>query len=480
MMQKVHAPEKSPNCQYRRRESAQFAPRGFSCRGEDGELDSGKQSNSYTDLDLNIIPIFPPIQAKLAINQPGDRYEEEANRTAEQVMHMPEPRIVNRSEMAQPLLMRRSCPKCKKNASERKEDDEERLQMKPLITPASHCVQTSSSNVPPIVHEVLRSPGRPLDAATRAFMEPRFGHDFSRVRVHEDTRAAESARAVNALAYTMGRDIVFDRRRYGTERREERRLMAHELTHVVQQGNSAPSFNQSQPRLASLANGGYTITVVPFLSDESDAFEREADAVSDQIAGMNVQSPSVMPTYFVPPLRRRHAGIQRYRVRLPRTVPLCGRALTHIDIEPPRWRDLEPCLPRSVPVYRINIVGRQVSPATTGLGRQIFNLHIGYYRDPSTGRLCAIADDSKMCLIGRCLILGCFPTLKEVLDAILKFLKTILKIVGVVILAIILVLIGRFLLRPGPIPTTPSPVPLIAAGERGEEGLHEEEMEATA
>src|SRR6266481_6002155 len=58
------------------------------------------------------------------------------------------------------------------------------------------------SEVPPIVHEVLRSPGQPLDAATRAFMEPRFGHDFSRVRVHTDAKAAASARAVNALAYT--------------------------------------------------------------------------------------------------------------------------------------------------------------------------------------------------------------------------------------------------------------------------------------
>jgi len=327
---------------------------------------------------------------------------------------------------------------------------------------------------------VLRSPGRPLDPATRAFMEPRFGHDFSRVRVHTDARAAESARAVNALAYTMGHDVVFDGGRYGTGTIKERQLMVHELTHVVQQENNTPSFNQSQPHLFPSANGGYTITVAPLLSDESNAFEREADAVSDQIAWINVQSPSVMPTLFMSPLRSRHAVIQRYRVQMPRPVPLCGRALTHIDIEPPRWRDLEPCLPRTVPVYRINIVGRQVSPATTGLGRQIFNLHIGYYRDPTTGRLCAIADDSKMCLIGRCLSLGCFPTLKEVLDAILRFLKKVLKIIGVIILAIILVLIGRYLLRPGPIPTTPAPVPLIATGERGEEGSHEEEMEATA
>jgi hypothetical protein len=88
------------------------------------------------------------------------------------------------------------------------------------------------------VHEVLRSPGQPLDANTRAFMEPRFGHDFSRVRVHSDASAAESARAVNALAYTVGQDIVFEAGRYAPGASEGRRLLAHELTHVVQQGNA--------------------------------------------------------------------------------------------------------------------------------------------------------------------------------------------------------------------------------------------------
>src|SRR5215208_2264204 len=69
--------------------------------------------------------------------------------------------------------------------------------------------QAEPSQAPPIVHDVLRSPGQPFDPATRASMEPRFGHDFSKVRVHTDTRASESAQAVNALAYTVGRDVVF-------------------------------------------------------------------------------------------------------------------------------------------------------------------------------------------------------------------------------------------------------------------------------
>ncbi len=94
------------------------------------------------------------------------------------------------------------------------------------------------SGVPPIVHEVLRSPGQPLDAETRAFMEPRFGHDFSRVRVHTGARAAESARAVNALAYTVGRDVVFGAGQYAPGTSAGRRLLAHELAHVVQQDGS--------------------------------------------------------------------------------------------------------------------------------------------------------------------------------------------------------------------------------------------------
>jgi Domain of unknown function (DUF4157) len=96
--------------------------------------------------------------------------------------------------------------------------------------------------VPPIVHEVLRSSGQPLDASTRAFMEPRFGHDFSNVRVHADGRAAESAKAVSALAYTVGPHVVFGTGEYGPDTDRGRQLVAHELVHVVQQrGASIPA-----------------------------------------------------------------------------------------------------------------------------------------------------------------------------------------------------------------------------------------------
>jgi len=87
----------------------------------------------------------------------------------------------------------------------------------------------------PGAEDVVRSSGKPLDRGTRSFMESRFGHDFGRVRVHTDARAAESARAVNAHAYTVGHDIVFADGRFDPSARAGRRLLAHELTHVVQQ-----------------------------------------------------------------------------------------------------------------------------------------------------------------------------------------------------------------------------------------------------
>jgi hypothetical protein len=90
-------------------------------------------------------------------------------------------------------------------------------------------------SVPTSAHEEISSPGQPLDAATLDFMEPRFGHDFSKVRIHAEGRDAIAARNVNASAYTVGQDIVFDSGRYMPETDTGKRLLAHELAHVVQQ-----------------------------------------------------------------------------------------------------------------------------------------------------------------------------------------------------------------------------------------------------
>jgi hypothetical protein len=125
------------------------------------------------------------------------------------------------------------CEACRKKKLQRRSENLD-------LSSSSH-PPSSISEVPPIVHEVLRSPGLPLDTETRAFMEPRFGHNFSHVRVHADTKAAKSARAVNALAYTIGRDVVFGAGQYRPASAGGRELLAHELTHTIQQGNGTGS-----------------------------------------------------------------------------------------------------------------------------------------------------------------------------------------------------------------------------------------------
>ena len=135
------------------------------------------------------------------------------------------------------------------------------------------------SEAPPIVHDVLHSSGQPLDPATRAFFEPRFGQDFSRVRVHTDARAADSAKAVNALAYTVGRDVVFASGQYAPDTNTGRRLLAHELTHVVQQAG----------RLLRLSIAGEPQIVV---GHEDEELEREAHRAARKIA--DDEEPSVL------------------------------------------------------------------------------------------------------------------------------------------------------------------------------------------
>jgi hypothetical protein len=111
---------------------------------------------------------------------------------------------------------------------------------------------TALSDAPPIVRNVLGSPGRPLDPEVQAAMEAPLGHDFGRVRVHTDARAAESARAVGAFAFTAGTDIVFGSGRYAPGTVTGARLLAHELAHTVQQSIlTGPVASSAATRLES-------------------------------------------------------------------------------------------------------------------------------------------------------------------------------------------------------------------------------------
>ena len=146
---------------------------------------------------------------------------------------------------SRPLLQRQcACGQHTPGSGECAECKKKRLglQRAPISYPG---IGEAGVDVPPIVHEVLRSPGQTLDQATLAYMEPRFGHDFSRVRVHTGERAAASARAVDALAYTVGHEIVFGARQYSPQAQSGRKLIGHELVHVIQQ-ESIPATPQAR------------------------------------------------------------------------------------------------------------------------------------------------------------------------------------------------------------------------------------------
>jgi Domain of unknown function (DUF4157) len=134
-------------------------------------------------------------------------------------------------------------------------------------------VSAGPHEAPVSVHEVLRGPGQPLDEGVAASMASSLGHDFSRVRVHADPAAARSAEEVGALAYTVGRDIVFGAGQYRPGSPEGRQLIAHELTHVVQQRQ------QPQP-LGKLEIGS-----------PSDALERQAERTTAGVGGPGPWSP---------------------------------------------------------------------------------------------------------------------------------------------------------------------------------------------
>ena len=204
------------------------------------------------------LPLF--LQAKLAISQPGDPSEQEADRVADQIMRMPVPTVQRQCAACAgggPL-----CPAC--------QEEEISVSRKARgITPGE---------APSLVHSVLRSPGQPLLASARAFFEPRFGQDLSHVRVHTDGEAQQSARDVNALAYTVGHHVAFGTGRYLPQTEAGSRLLAHELAHIVQHRRGPAAVHAQRA-----------------VSEPGDPAEREADAAAD-LAMRGLPVPSLVHT----------------------------------------------------------------------------------------------------------------------------------------------------------------------------------------
>jgi len=163
------------------------------------------------------------LQPKLEMSSPGDAFEREADSVASQVMRMPEPRVQRSCACGG------TCPKC--SAEGKKHEEVQRQAIG--ADAAAPSVPVSSH-----VRDAVRGSGQPLDAGTRSYMEPRFGRDLSKVRVHTGAQAEASAAALSARAYTLGNRIVFGAGHYAPFTAAGRHLIAHELTHVIQQGGT--------------------------------------------------------------------------------------------------------------------------------------------------------------------------------------------------------------------------------------------------
>jgi hypothetical protein len=222
----------------------------------------------------------PYIQAKLNVSSPGDQFEQEADRVAYTVMRMPDDQVnpgATVSTRTQISRLQRQCTECEEKIQRQElEEEEEPVQAKlDGQRPKIQRLQAESSD------KVLRRPaaaeeeneeeelvqgkaaeggghqvsqgvqsqidsfrggGQPLPTTLRAYFEPRFGHDFGAVRIHAGAQAAETARSINAQAFTVGRDVAFAVGQYSPETGAGKRLLAHELTHVIQQNGGTPGW----------------------------------------------------------------------------------------------------------------------------------------------------------------------------------------------------------------------------------------------
>jgi outer membrane protein OmpA-like peptidoglycan-associated protein len=230
------------------------------------------------------------IQAKLKVSNPSDEYEHEADRIADQVMRMPDdaaapPRL---SRYSLTTTVQRACAKCEDEEEapglQRKAADEsdEDLEARGKVENGKHSDSKVAAQV-----ESLRVGGEVLPATVRNFFEPRFGRDFSLVRVHTGSLAAESVGGVRALAYTVGRNIVFGAGQYSPDTNQGRHLLAHELAHTVQQGwgrGLEQSGNDHKENIAPRPSGVPQIinrTIAPVVQRTPRDDEEFANILSD-------------------------------------------------------------------------------------------------------------------------------------------------------------------------------------------------------
>lgn len=168
-------------------------------------------------------------QPKLTVGPTDDAYEREADAVADNVMSMQDHHLQTKMS---PVDIQRKCSKC---------EEEEKAQRSTRDKD-----QSTNSEAPSQVGEALNTSGESMDHQTQSFMENRFGYDFSHVKIHTGTVAAKSADSINALAYTSGSSIVFNEGQYQPGTESGKRLLAHELTHTIQQGGTIKKKEKSE------------------------------------------------------------------------------------------------------------------------------------------------------------------------------------------------------------------------------------------
>jgi len=251
------------------------------------------------------------VRSNLRIGEPHDAFELEADRIADVVMSADSSRRPNWtiSNLASGDSLQRKCSCAGSGGPEGEcEECKEKKTLHRKATSAS-----SAGHASGIVHDVLRSPGRPLDHAARRFFEPRFRRDFSHVRIHVDGRAAESAQSVGALAYAVGNDVVFGAGQYAPGNKEGQKLLAHELAHTLQQSGGRPFF------ASHLSIDG-----------EEDHRERQADDAAEHALRWRSQSVTAAPSLV---LRRAKIGWTGANAGSLNTGPKSVGSIRRIPIE---------------------------------------------------------------------------------------------------------------------------------------------------
>ncbi len=247
------------------------------------------------------------IQAKLSIGQPGDIFEQEADRVAEQVMRMPEPSTAGRKGVSKGnkfSSIQRMCTDCEEELHRQPVEEEEELVQAKEVSGRTPEV---SSSVESQINSI-RGGGQLLPESVRAFFEPRFGQDFSQVRIHTDSNASESAKSVNALAYTLGQDVVFGAGQYKPNTEFGKKLIAHELTHVVQQTGAGMKVGLSPITLQRTIDDGHDLQSERFAGDPilEACFDNERLLMTgnrgpavEKVQGLLVDSGFSLPNFGV-------------------------------------------------------------------------------------------------------------------------------------------------------------------------------------